>query len=87
MTYTDGGPAFSRPFSEQSPPDPYHDSRPSHHAQDGISKRDYFASAALTGFLANPNNFKDLSRVAKDSYRMADAMLRERLQEPEGEEA
>ena len=87
MTHTDGGPAFPRPFSEQSPPDLYHESRPSHQAQDGISKRDYFAAAALTGFLANHINYKDLSRVAKDSYRMADAMLRERSGEPEGEQA
>jgi hypothetical protein len=45
---------------------------------DGMSLRDYFAAAALTGLLANPE-FEDTAHdTAKIAYQQADAMLLER---------
>jgi hypothetical protein len=46
---------------------------------DGLSKRDYFAAAALTGLLANKYYGQNTSDdLAARSYRLADAMLMER---------
>ena len=46
----------------------------------GISIRDYFAAAALTGYLGNPegNSKWEISDVAQFCYRQADAMIRAR---------
>ena len=52
---------------------------PTSHSECGMNLRDYFAAAALTGFLAAsmgkfPHQL-DLSGVAGDAYDLADAML------------
>lgn len=49
-------------------------------AGSGVGLRDHFAAAALTGFLAWPGHDEMLvaENVAKHSYAIADAMLRER---------
>ena len=79
MSKDDGGPAFARPYSEDA------------NEQDGMSLRDYFAAAAITGLIlhyhegrpvggwhkADDENYvcRELSEVA---YGYADAMLAER---------
>ena len=47
---------------------------------DGMTLRDYFAAAALTGYLGNPegNSKWEISDVAQFCYRQADAMIRAR---------
>ena len=47
---------------------------------DGMTLRDYFAAAALTGYLGNPegNSKWEISDVAQFCYRQADAMLKAR---------
>ena len=68
----DGGPAF--PHTTQ-----WDGITPAinHH---GISMRDYFAAAALTGYLGNPegNSKWEILDVAQFCYRQADAMLKAR---------
>ncbi len=77
-TTNDGGPAFPRPISTDE------------HAtgcnilagQDGMTLRDYFAAAALTGLLASCTGgdaYTAWPLAAEDAYRMADAMLGERV--------
>ncbi len=50
----------------------------------GMELRDYFAAAALQGILAghqdgaHPNFYS----LARDAYRVADAMLKERVEKP-----
>ena len=62
-----GGPAF--PKGNDSSP------------QDGMSLRDYFAAAALQGWMASfgsdqtEDDVKEPEQVAKLAYRLADAML------------
>lgn len=47
--------------------------------QDGMTLRDYFASQALTGLLANSASpLAAWSDYAKDAYALADVMLTER---------
>ena len=46
-------------------------------AHDGMTLRDYFAAAALTGLLAN-ENFRNDRVNANDAYNAADAMLEKR---------
>lgn len=75
----DGGQAFPRPKFWPADGDPDRDGHP----QGGMSLRDYFAAAALTGILSNLSEMRkdvvsDLPRFAKDVYQMADAMLAER---------
>lgn len=78
MTKTkDGGPAL--PFTVQR----WNDSLD--HGVEGMSLRDYFAAQALTGILAATVRAVDAETAdrlreikARDSYRMADAMLAER---------
>ena len=41
----------------------------------GMSLRDYFAAAAITGFIANPQNSGHIDIVVKVAYEVADAML------------
>jgi hypothetical protein len=47
---------------------------------EGMTPRDYFAAAAITGLLASPrlSEEADCSAVAKTAYVMADAMLKAR---------
>ena len=63
----DGGPAF---------PGPNHVSEMLY---DGMSLRDYFAAAALQGWLAKSiTTNTDVKDCAKFAYQYADAMLEER---------
>ena len=71
-TQTDGGPAFPRPFSE----DTYLEDT-DYEAQQGMSLRDYFAGKAMQA-LAQPGNYFDAT--AKQAYMIADAMLKAREQ-------
>lgn len=68
----DGGPAF--PFDEM------HDDGTHYHSHPGVSLRDYFAAKALQGMLANQHQYKpsDEDMFARDSYVLADAMLKAR---------
>ena len=83
MSTNDGGPAFPRDvtvkFADTS-------ARTEHHA--GLSLRDYFAAAALTGLIADrqygyggdlkePRNHH---YVAMHAYAFADAMLATRME-------
>jgi len=44
----------------------------------GISRRDWLAGMAMQGMVANPtNNRLDDERIARETYRMADAMIAE----------
>ncbi len=68
MNKNDGGPAFPSPYSRI-------DSNP------GMSLRDYFAAAALTGLLSSgiaAKRGQTSEDVAAIAYRNADAMLAER---------
>ena len=48
--------------------------------QDGMTLRDYFAAKAMQGMLAACTGWSgaDQDRLAKTSYKMADAMLKAR---------
>jgi len=69
----DGGAAFAMPASEHS--------QGGHFEQRGLSRRDYFAAAALTGICANsytpwsPNIADIIARIATSAYELADAMI------------
>ena len=76
-----GGPAFQRPSSEAV------DTQGQHffpEAQSGMTLRDYFAAAALTGLLAAESYPDGPSRTfteaAAVAYTQADAMLAQREQ-------
>ena len=45
----------------------------------GMTLRDYFAAKALSGSLADPEVNGSFENIAKFAYKMADAMLRERM--------
>lgn len=84
MSAKDGGPAF--PHGSVVHVDQFdHGMREEiYAAARGMSLRDYFAAQALTGVLSNLAAMdagvrSDLARFATDCYRMADAMLAERL--------
>lgn len=51
----------------------------------GMSLRDYFAAKAMQGFVLNPEythlDNEDYDATAKDSYLIADAMLKERAKQ------
>jgi len=47
----------------------------------GMTLRDYFAAAALTGILAAPDSEKRDSYATEAAWRYADAMLKAREQE------
>lgn len=78
---SDGGPAFPVLAYDHSIAG---DIRPQPTIYDGMSLRDYFAAAALQGFAflkvytqtnPNANSYEELARC---SYELADAMLKER---------
>tara|TARA_R110000868_G_scaffold20415_5_gene86426 strand:- start:2294 stop:2509 length:216 start_codon:yes stop_codon:yes gene_type:complete len=71
MSIETGGPAFPHPAGWRRDPE----------VSDGMTLRDFFAAAALTGSLANPNSEKRYSHVAELAWRYADAMLTVRGQE------
>jgi hypothetical protein len=73
----DGEPAFPVPVGEREFWD-----REENGSPNGMSLRDYFAAAALNGYLAGPNNTRgenpmnfEADRAARDCYKYADAML------------
>ena len=65
-----GGPAFPHPAGWRRDP----------HISDGMSLRDFFAAAALTGILANPDGGGPYDSEAEYAWRYADAMLAARGQ-------
>jgi hypothetical protein len=67
-----GGPAFPRP---ESPAGKFSDSRVPG-AQEGMTLRDYFAAKAMQASRSRQSQFWD--DLARESYEIADAMLRER---------
>lgn len=69
QTQTDGGPAF--PMSASTG-----DSRDGVYCQNGMSLRDYFAAAALTGIITtDPTGEMDNKTTAELAYAIATAML------------
>lgn len=47
--------------------------------QEGMTLRDYFANSAMLGCLSSPLlSTKDMNEIAKTSYQLADAMLKQR---------
>lgn len=67
----DGGPAFPLAASTGDPRDGVY-------CCSGMTLRDYFAAAALTGQLMCIGNQADPEKRSKEAYRYADAMLAER---------
>jgi hypothetical protein len=64
-------PAFARPHSE--------DADFVHHAQAGMTLRDYFAAKAMQSLIWNPDiDLETKADVAEVAYHYADAMLKER---------
>ena len=64
----DGGAAFAMPASEHS--------QGGHFEQRGLSRRDYFTAAALTGFTAGTFWAEvDNDEAAKAAYAVADALI------------
>lgn len=65
MTTKDGGPAFPVPQA---------------YDEQGMTLRDYFAAAALTGVVGNPqtNQAWGIVEIAEFCYDQADAMLKAR---------
>jgi hypothetical protein len=48
------------------------------HRSEGMDLRDYFASQAMQGLTTKYGNDGDPETRAKESYRLADAMIKER---------
>ena len=48
------------------------------YSHSGMSLRDYFATAAMQGYIASYPGLVDPGKVARECYRYADAMLEER---------
>ena len=71
-------PAFARPHSE--------DANFIHHAQAGMTLRDYFAAKAMQGMLSNPKLHQHILKeggafggwIESSAYGWADAMLKAR---------
>jgi hypothetical protein len=70
MSIETGGPAFPAMNERQTGNNDYR--------YEGMTLRDYFAAAALTGILANPDGGGPYHREAEYAYLYADAMLRAR---------
>jgi hypothetical protein len=75
---TDGVKAVDTGGSAYPTPDVYHPNGQIQYGETGISARDYFAAAALTGLLADTR--LQVPRVAfvKEAYAYADLMIAER---------
>ncbi len=84
MTRDDGGPIYPRPAQLVQSPFSHAPHMDSGHA--GMSLRDYFAGQALAGIAANPvsscypGGEIQSQAEARLAYRLADAMLAERIQ-------
>ena len=79
MSKKDGGPAFPRPFSQES--EGVRDGI-LEYAQDGMTLRDFFAAAALTGILAGAGDSSghycerlDTTDIGEAAYKFADRLL------------
>lgn len=73
---SDGGYAFPTSSSTGNPLDGVY-------VQNGMTMRDYFAAAALTGLLANPHEIRSDSNnpfIAAEAWLIADAVLAKRNQ-------
>ena len=64
-------PAFSRPAFHHEHTGTLHD------AQDGLTKREYFAVMAMQGWLANEYIGTKYDIIAQHCVRMADALIEE----------
>lgn len=64
-----GGPAFPTENEHQSGNSTWH--------YEGMTLRDYFAAKAMQGFFAESSTMS-IKDIAEWSYKMADAMLKER---------
>lgn len=67
--------AFARPHSQ--------DAEYIHHAQPGMTLRDYYAGQAMQGMLSNPKLHEQIlkagqSWIEESAWKVADAMLKER---------
>lgn len=80
MSAKDGGPAFPRPYSMAGGPD---EARQACWEQDGMSLRDWFAGMALIGLASACNSEGQWTGegdgVARVAFKIADAMLTERV--------
>ena len=72
----DGGPAFPTFENAGDPRQTGFMTRP------GMTLRDWFAAAALTGLCANPADETGMSKIAPWCYEVADAMLAAREPKP-----
>jgi hypothetical protein len=75
-------PAFPQPISKVN-----YDTRPEDFQLTqcgGMTLRDYFAKAAMEGFLAfiGPDTTADFDTIAQMAYDMADAMMEQRAKRP-----
>lgn len=66
MTKETGGPAFPAQFFDER--------------ATGMTLRDYFAAKAMSYWLCIPIDKEQLNKVAIESYKVADAMLKARNQ-------
>lgn len=73
MTTFDGGSAYPRN-------DHFDAGNEYHCAEPGMSLRDYFAAKAANGICSHQDTWglSDSEKIAKFSYELADAMLKER---------
>ena len=73
----DGGPAFPRPFSNDTN---FGDYGKDYQQQDGMSLRDYWAGQVVNGELAGlpPDGRISPEALARWGFKVADAMLAER---------
>ena len=69
-TTNTGGPAFPTDSEGQIGPATYH--------FEGMTLRDYFAAAALTGIVASPDCASSNEQIAKGAFTIADCMIAER---------
>jgi len=53
---------------------------PAYSTNDGMTLRDYFAAKAMSYWLCIPIDKEQLNKVATESYKVADAMLKAREQ-------
>ncbi len=76
----ESGAAFGRPATAFRTPS----SLKADAGAEGLSQRDYFAAAALTGIMASPllrDPDATAKSLARDAYAMADAMIEFRTEE------
>ena len=70
--HRDGGPAF-----------PYGQRNVTERFSEGMSLRDYFAAAALTGLLSNKEGYdRSYAFASEEAYQYADEMLIARKERP-----